>query len=285
MNSPKTIEEAIDNIDLIELEHFIEVHRDNIFPYDIGELLAIGVNHDHLELVKLLHKYMLERWTLDIINLWTERGFLRAIEINCLEIAELLLIHGANVNTRDGYSIQIAAKNGHIDMIRLLIKHGAVMDTYNLAFIKAAENGHLEIVKLLDNTFEIDIYTIKCTIVHCSKKYYQPEVVEYLITKYDDAIRVIKGGPKNGFVNILMFLMDNGEEIELNNDPIWHLKSDKLDVTTYFESSYLDIIKSPLKNGIDSDELNRAFLVNAKCGCVKTAETLARLQTMQTRDH
>jgi ankyrin repeat protein len=76
-----------------------------------------------------------------------------------LEIVKLLLEHGADVNakTKEGYgytALHSAASNGHLEIVKLLLEHGADVNAKTkyggyTALHSATMNGHLEIVKLL----------------------------------------------------------------------------------------------------------------------------------------
>lgn len=73
-----------------------------------------------------------------------------------LEIARLLLAHGADVNARQqgGFApLHAAAQNGQVDLVRLLLAHGAdpaqAADDGRCAIDFAREGGHAEAVTLL----------------------------------------------------------------------------------------------------------------------------------------
>lgn len=73
-----------------------------------------------------------------------------------LEIARLLLAHGADANARQqgGFTpLHAAAQNGQADLVRLLLAHGAdpaqATDDGRRAVDFAREGGHVEIVALL----------------------------------------------------------------------------------------------------------------------------------------
>ena len=46
----------------------------------------------------------------------------------------------------------MAVKNGHLEVVKFLIEHGADVHVFNdWALACAAKNGHLEVVKCLEN--------------------------------------------------------------------------------------------------------------------------------------
>jgi len=70
------------------------------------------------------------------------------------EIVELLLNNGANINawsncrsSEDGTALISAAKNGHIGIVKLLLDRDAELD--DIALIKVASKGHIEVAELL----------------------------------------------------------------------------------------------------------------------------------------
>ena len=74
-----------------------------------------------------------------------------------LEIVKLLLEHGADPNSEHGWPLQIAAASGHEDVVKLLLEHGADINDNktNSEFLEgtalqaAVEAGKTEIVALL----------------------------------------------------------------------------------------------------------------------------------------
>jgi uncharacterized protein len=112
------------------------------------------------------------------------------------EIVKNLLDLGIDINRRggvfDGGAINEAATDGHIEVVRLLLKHGAELDisepTRNPLF-GAIHGGHLDIVRLLAET-GIDI-CIKYTgqsmknmdALAFAKERGQSLIAEYLATK------------------------------------------------------------------------------------------------------
>jgi hypothetical protein len=69
----------------------------------------------------------------------------------CMHIQmKLLVAHGADVRSNDGYALLLAAESGKHHAVRLLIQLGADLNENGAEIIKiAAENRHLEVVKVL----------------------------------------------------------------------------------------------------------------------------------------
>jgi len=73
------------------------------------------------------------------------------------DIVSLLLQHGADVNSPNGWAIQTAASQGHIEVVRLLLEHGADPNArttnerfpQSMALQAACEAGKADVVDLL----------------------------------------------------------------------------------------------------------------------------------------
>ncbi len=67
-----------------------------------------------------------------------------------IEIVEILVRKGADVNARVGQALYLASKKGFSDIVKVMIDEGDVSDASKSRARKvAAEKGHLDIVKLL----------------------------------------------------------------------------------------------------------------------------------------
>lgn len=81
------------------------------------------------------------RYERTALSFAADRGF--------VEIAKLLIGHGADVNARDTYyqatALDLAVHNGHVDMVRLLLEHGA---NGGRALKAGVESGNEALVQL-----------------------------------------------------------------------------------------------------------------------------------------
>jgi len=66
-----------------------------------------------------------------------------------VELARLAIEHGADVHYLDNQAIKTAANNGDIELVALLIKQGANINSNGSALCFAVEHGHVGIVRLL----------------------------------------------------------------------------------------------------------------------------------------
>ena len=89
----------------------------------------------------------------------------------------------------DGGPINSAAANGHLDVVKLLIEKGAVLDTSTAAknpVIAAIYDGHYDVVKYLvekgiDITATYEIGSIKhCDACEYARQYGRTEIYNYL---------------------------------------------------------------------------------------------------------
>ena len=72
------------------------------------------------------------------------QGMFEAARNGHIEIVRLMLSHGA---TDFNHSMVAAARYGHIEIVRLILAQGA--DDFNSVMSNATHNGHIEIVRLM----------------------------------------------------------------------------------------------------------------------------------------
>ncbi len=84
------------------------------------------------------------------------RGLLDAIDNKDKEAVKVMLSCGADPNYREGSALMRAADSGVLEIVRLLLAHGAgISDTYSSAALGVAESrGHFEIATLLRSRAE-----------------------------------------------------------------------------------------------------------------------------------
>ena len=104
-----------------------------------------------IEAMKLILTFVPRLWRSSMLLWAAERGYTR--------LSQAIIEKGADLNIRDDNPclgetpLLLATKNGHIEIVKLLLKHGASVDECdyfrNTALILAAEKGDTEIVKVL----------------------------------------------------------------------------------------------------------------------------------------
>jgi ankyrin repeat protein len=74
------------------------------------------------------------------------------------ELVKQILKSGVDPSAQDNCAIKWAARNGHTDVVRLLLGDSRVEPSanYNLAIRQAAQNGHTEVVELLLGDSRVD---------------------------------------------------------------------------------------------------------------------------------
>jgi len=68
-----------------------------------------------------------------------------------LEVVKYLVKKGADITANINYPLRWASKNGHLKVVKYLVKKGAdITADNNYALIWVSENGHLKVVKYLE---------------------------------------------------------------------------------------------------------------------------------------
>ena len=103
------------------------------------------------------------RAKVDARTYYNDTALIYASENGHIEIVEVLLDNGADVNAYNNYgntALMMASENGHIEIVEMLLKKGADLDAKNndgeTALKTASEKGHEEVVEmLLDNGADV----------------------------------------------------------------------------------------------------------------------------------
>ena len=107
-----------------------------------------------------------------------------------LEVANLLLLNGANVNCEDNTKmtpLYYASANGHFEMVELLLNYNANINCQNKDKVtplhSAAHYGHLEVAKLLfQRGANVNLQNLrKQTPLHIAVKYCKKEIVKNIL--------------------------------------------------------------------------------------------------------
>ncbi len=109
-----------------------------------------------------------------------------------MDIAKYLIDSGADVNIGGGFADSAmidAVVQGHFDMVKLLLSHGAILDTSTFAtnaLFAAISGGYLDIAKYLINqgidlTAAYHIGKIEnCDALEYARQYGQMEIYDYI---------------------------------------------------------------------------------------------------------
>jgi ankyrin repeat protein len=180
-------------------------------------------------------QYLLEECVADI-HANKGQDLLCAVKNGHFEIVELLIKYDASINysNNDYAELYEGAKNGYTKIVELLLKHNPIDEEIGNAIQAGAENGHIEIVKLL--------------LKHNPR-----------INAVNNALRV---GAKNGHVEIIKLLLGYGATVGnyvLQDSVI---------------AGRLEIVKFLLKHNPSINEINNALLVGVKTGYLEIVELL-----------
>jgi ankyrin repeat protein len=177
-----------------------EIHK-AIIKGDLNKVVALLKDHSEL---------------LESKNNLGQTPLFEAASHNQLEIAELLLANGADVNARDGYGhtplIQALWVNDHDKMMRLLLAKGADVNLADkakmTALAYAAKQGQLEDVKILiGNDANTNVIT------GASPLYFavigtHTEIVELLLANGADPNYKVLGFPPLHYAGIENYLVN-----------------------------------------------------------------------------
>jgi len=71
-----------------------------------------------------------------------------------LDLVKKLIEHGADIHADDDYAVRLASKNGHLCVVKKLIKYGANIHAENdFSIVWASANKYFDIVELLTSNF------------------------------------------------------------------------------------------------------------------------------------
>jgi hypothetical protein len=97
-----------------------------------------------------------------------------------LEIIKFLVKNGANVNARNDYALRWAAIYGHLEVCQFFVKNGANVNARNDSALRwAAEKGHLEVCQFLVQN-GANVHTDDDSALRSAAENDHFEVVEYL---------------------------------------------------------------------------------------------------------
>ncbi len=120
---------------------------------EIVQLFSSVINHDNIELKKLLH----EGVDPNLKDQTGETAIFKAVQENNLDAVKILIKNGAKINIKGDYFkrelLGMAASSGNLEMIKLFLKHGANINSLNgnnaTPLINACYRKHPSIVTYL----------------------------------------------------------------------------------------------------------------------------------------
>lgn len=166
----------------------------------IDEAMRFAAKKGHINIVEYL-KNKTDITFMDNIIL------IEAVEKNHIKMVEYLIQNGCNIMARENSAIEIAVKNGNLDMLKLIIKYGgSVKNAFNVASI----NGRFEIIQYLVNNNIIDITNPSFDIV-LAAAWGHLDIVKYLLknganisSQNNKAIKMAKMNNRTDVVDFLL---------------------------------------------------------------------------------
>ncbi|CAO3692897.1 unnamed protein product [Umbelopsis ramanniana] len=178
-------------------------------------------------------------------------------------------------------ALHYAAGNGHIKVVRLLIKNGAAVNAKNkysdTALHRAAESGYKEVVKLLlDNDAIVDITNQGCdTALHRAAREGHEQVVSLLL-KHDRAVRAenqdlytaLHQAACSGHIEVVRLLLQHGT---LNHSTDENLHTTLLEATKRRHINVTELLLDTLttdENDQQSKTVLRKAVLHGDCDVV-----------------
>jgi len=190
----------------------------SIFP---GILFALVAKYGYLSKVKFMFKIV------NGINADNSNIILETIEHDIFYDMKILLIDCDNIHVTVDYAFILAARNGHLSIVKYLFKHGVdIHARRDAAFILSASNGYLSIVKFLVKK-NVDIQSDYNYALRWASHNGHFKIVKILIANganiHEQDDYALLASAHNGHLNIVKFLIENGANIHANDNMLFKL--------------------------------------------------------------
>jgi ankyrin repeat protein len=201
-------------------------------PLNNEKLLTSSSKRGYLSLIKLLIE---DPWRGTDIHVFDDKALRNAAFNGHLDVVKYLIKNGANIHANYDESIRFAAKNNHLDVVKYLIKHGADIHAYRDEALRyAANNGHLNVVKyLVEGPWNENL---------------QPLVPweSANIHVYNDY--ALRKSALNGYLDVVKYLIEKGANINVLDDYVtrYAARNNHLDVVKYLTED-INILNSNIK--------------------------------------
>lgn len=223
-------------------------HRELANHKQSTELMAIAENGNLERLKALLDQFEYS----DVVIASSMHG---AAKNGHAEIVQLLIDKGADCNYQNGYSLNYAIRAGHVSTVKTLIDNGAIchFKSQKEAIQSVAKNGNLDMIKLLFENCGFYIEPLR-DIFSCACESGNFELVKYI---FDYASNFPKGifltifetaplihAAKSGNIEIVHFLL---------NQEDYNYKSDIDEAVVYAaENGHLEIVQCLVDKGANT---------------------------------
>jgi len=185
-----------------------------------------------------------------------------AIEGNHLNVVIELLAHGTDPTVDDNYPLQIAAEQGHTEIVRLLLNTPGVNPIVdnNIVLESSASEGHAEVVELLLKDGRIDPSISDNTAIRIAAQEGHVEVVKKLLAdgRVDptaDNNHAIRVAAQQGHAKVVKILL-NDSRVDPSSDG-------NIAIRKAVGNDHLEIVKLLLER-VYTEELYRQLIEIAK---------------------
>lgn len=240
---------TLDNVDVVK---YLVKNGADLDLYGPGFLNSAS-SSGHLDIVKVLVENGVNKKSYN-------KAFLSACKKGHLNVVRYLVENGADIHVDNDFGLNYAANNGHLDLVKYLIDKGITMN--NDALVNASASGNLEIFKyLVKHGGDIHGKNDQCLIVAATT--IRLDILKYLIGKgVDDnsKSRAMIGATKNGRIESVKYLVENGADIHFHDD-------EALFLSVYYNN--LDITEYLVENGANiKGKINLLIPIAAKNGYI-----------------
>ncbi len=156
--------------------------------------------------------------------------------------------------------LQMASKCGHVEIVKFLLAKVdldySVSKFDNKTTVHyAAKEGHLEIIKLLeDDGVDLNVKSCNGTPIELAYIHRHFDIVKYLIECDVECDNLLKMASKDGNLEIVQLLLEQGYEINVQSSPA---------LTLACQAGHLEIAKLLVKEGAFIDEFCEKILSKA----------------------
>lgn len=215
--------------------------NENIYPnyINISKFLLWASLDGYKEIVKLL------------LNGNKDEALIHASRNGDFGTTKLLLENGANVHTKSDLPLEVASKNGHLEVVKLLSQYNEDINIIPLEL--AAGNGHLEVVKFLSENGPV---SDRALLISSGRNHFK--IVKFLLEKNKQNVYINESliiASEHGYTKIVKLLLEQvGVNVNAENGKALKKAS---------ANGHLEVVKLLIKNGANVNVSNSSPLVSA----------------------
>jgi ankyrin repeat protein len=212
----------------------------------IGKIKLIDNSKEFLNCVSNQDFNMIKAFLKKGIKVDIDRAFGISARNGYLDIAKLLLSKGANVHYDNGYALRMASEYGHIEIVKLLLEKEVDVQVCNNYSIQwSACHGHTEIVSLLLKKGANPHIRDNFAFISSAERGHF-EIVKLLLENganiNADNGYALRWSARNGHTEIVRLLIEKGADVHVMNDCAIQWSAQK---------GHYEVVKLLLENGAD----------------------------------